>query len=69
MSYVNRYMKQKEIPVTLRNKIHRFLEYNWEMRKQIKVDEAEVMSQLNKELKNKIHIYIHGKMLYSVDVL
>lgn len=30
MKYVNRFMKQKGIPEDLRNKIVRYLEYNWE---------------------------------------
>lgn len=33
MKYVNKFMKQKNIPQELRSKIVRYLEYNWELKK------------------------------------
>jgi hypothetical protein len=41
----------KGIPKELRDKIHRFLDYNWELKKTIKIDEEELMELLNHELR------------------
>lgn len=62
------FLEGKEIPKELRNKIRRFLDYNFEMKKDIKIEEHEVMELLNDDLKGKITVYLNGKILKSVDV-
>ena len=44
-------MLSKDIPKDLRAKIKQYLDYNWEIRKDIKIDEEDVMDLLNTELK------------------
>lgn len=48
--------------------MRRYLDYTWEIKKQIKIEEEEVKKQLNKELWDKITIYLNGKLLYSIEV-
>lgn len=50
MKYVNKFMKQKGLPDELRARIVRYLEYNWEQKKQIKIEENEVYNLLNENL-------------------
>jgi hypothetical protein len=45
-------MLTKGIPKDLRDKIHRYLDYNWDLKKKIKIEEEELMDLLNKELKD-----------------
>ena len=54
--YVNYFLKQKRIPNDLRSKINRYLEYNYEQKVKIKIEEEEIKSLLNKELRNKLII-------------
>lgn len=68
MKYVNRFMKQKGIPDDLRTKIIRYLEYNWELKKQYKIEESEVYSMLNENLRDKITVYINGRILQNTQV-
>lgn len=60
MTYVNIFLRNKDIPNDLINKINKFLSYNWDMKKQIKIEEKELMSLLNDDLKDKITIYLNG---------
>lgn len=60
MTYVNIFLRNKDIPNDLINKINKFLSYNWDMKKQIKIEEKELMSLLNEDLKDKITIYLNG---------
>ena len=66
MKYVNKFMKQKGIPDELRTKIIRYLEYNWELKKQIKIEEKEVYMMLNDNLRDKITVYINGRILQNI---
>lgn len=61
-------MKFRGLPNSLRSKIRRYFDYNWELRKQIKIDEDNVMSELNKDLRNKITIHLNGKLLIDIEV-
>lgn len=63
MNYVNKFLVQKQIPFELRLRIRRYLEYMWEMKKQIKIDEKEVMAMLNESLREKITVYLNGRIL------
>ena len=50
--YVNQFMVKKDMPPELRMKIRRYLDYIFESKKDIKVEEAEVFSMLNEGLKD-----------------
>ena len=47
MNYVTKFLNKKEVPSELKIKIRRYLEYWWEYKKEIKIDEKEVMAMLN----------------------
>eukprot|EP00347_Sterkiella_histriomuscorum_P021932 403332268 len=68
MKYVNKFMKQKGIPEDLRTKIVRYLEYNWEQKKKIKIEEREVYGLLNENLRDKITLYLNGKILRNIQI-
>ncbi|CDW76390.1 UNKNOWN [Stylonychia lemnae] len=68
MKYVNKFMIQKGIPQHLRTKIVRYLEYNWEQKKNIKIEQSEVFGLLNGSLRDKITVYINGRILRSIPV-
>ena len=54
MMYVNQFMVTKEMPQELRMKVRRYLDYIFEAKKEIKVDESEVFKLLNEGLREKI---------------
>jgi len=56
MMYVNQYMISKQMPPDLRMKVRRYLDYVFESKKEIKVDEVEVFKLLNESLRDKINI-------------
>lgn len=62
-------MNTKNIPKELRDKINRYLDYNWETKKKIKIEEEELMDLLNNELKSQIKSHITGRILLDVNVL
>jgi hyperpolarization activated cyclic nucleotide-gated potassium channel 2 len=68
MKYVNKFIKQKGLPFELRTKIVRYLEYNWELKKQYKIEEYEVYGMLNEILVDKINILIKGRILQNITV-
>lgn len=41
--------------------------YQWEMKKQIKIEEGEVMGMLNSELRETIQSFITGRILLCSD--
>ena len=47
-------------------KIRRYLEHVWESKKQIKIDEKEVMAMLNESLREKITVYLNGRILQGM---
>ena len=49
--YVNYFLKSKDVPQNLKNKIRNYLEYHWELKKEVKIDESEVMELLNDDLR------------------
>ena len=63
MNYVNKFLIQQQLPYELRLKIRRYLEYMWEHKKHIKIDEKEVMAMLNESLREKITVYLNGRIL------
>lgn len=50
-------------------KIRRYLEYMWESKKEIKIDEKEVMAMLNESLREKITVYLNGRILQGMKFL
>jgi hypothetical protein len=51
------------LPRDLRTKIIRYLEYNWEEKKKIKIEEGELYDLLNKNLRDKITVCLNGRIL------
>lgn len=60
-------MTTKGIPKDLRDRIHRYLDYNWELKKSIKIDEDELMELLNNDLRNQIKSHLTGRILLNVE--
>mgnify|MGYP002632451644 FL=1 len=54
MMYVNRFMISQDIPPGLRMKVRRYLDYVFQNKKEIKLEEAEVYALLNENLNDKI---------------
>jgi len=63
MMYVNQFMVKKDMPSELRMKIRRYLDYVFESKKEIKLDEQEVFKMLNENLNDKIQTYLRGRIL------
>ena len=51
MIYVNQFMKMKDVPKDLRSKIRKYLEYVWDIKKELKIEEEEVFETLNDNLR------------------
>jgi hypothetical protein len=49
--------------------VKRYLEYNWELKKLYKIEETELLSLLNDNLRGKIIVYFNGRILQGIDVL
>ena len=62
-------MSNKGLPKDLRSKIRRYLEYNWEYKKMIKIEDEEVMYLLNDDLKRKITVYLNGRLLSKIEII
>ena len=54
MMYVNRFMISQDIPAPLRMKVRRYLDYVFQNKKEIKLEEQEVYPLLNENLNDKI---------------
>lgn len=48
--YVNKYMINKGMPKNLQLKIRRFLDYNFEQKKDIKLEDKDIYQELNRNL-------------------
>ncbi|CDW81481.1 UNKNOWN [Stylonychia lemnae] len=66
MNFVTQFMLSKQVPGDLRMRIRRYLEYVWESKKEIKIDEKEVMAMLNQNLREKITVYLNGRILQKM---
>jgi hypothetical protein len=60
MMYVNKQMIDKQMPYDLRMKIRRYLDYVFESKKEIKIDEQDVTAMLNENLNDKLSMYLKG---------
>lgn len=63
MNYVEKFLREKDIPIQLRQQVKRYLEYNWELKKLYKIEETELLSLLNDNLRGKIIVYFNGRIL------
>jgi len=54
MLYVNQYVIQNDMPREQRMKIRRYLDFVFETKKEIKLEDSEVFNLLNENLTNKI---------------
>ena len=69
MMYVNKYMISKEMPKNLRLKIRRFLDYNFEQKKDIKMEDKDIFNELNRNLNLKLQVFIVGRVLTKISFL
>ncbi|CDW85301.1 UNKNOWN [Stylonychia lemnae] len=69
MMYVNQFLSSKSIPKDLIARINKYLQYNWELKKQIKIEEKELMDLLNSDLRDRITIYLNGQILHKIRAL
>lgn len=66
MMYVNKFMAQKEMPADLKLKVRRYLDYVFESIKEIKVDDNQVLTLLNENLREKIVMHLRGRIFKTV---
>lgn len=69
MMYANRYMIERDVPQKTRIKIRRYLDYVFESKKEIKIEEAEIFKMLSEGLKDKIKIHLRGRILVEIPFL
>lgn len=68
INYVNQFLRLKKTPPDLKRKIRSYLEYTWEKKKKIKIEESEVFELLNESLSEQILCYKNAKILKSITV-
>jgi len=61
-------MALRNIPKDLQVKIKNYLQYNWQQKKDLKIEEKEVMDMLNDDLKGKLVVYLNGKILKNIAI-
>ena len=52
MLYINQFVKEKQMPKELQRKVRRYLDYELDKKKEIKVEDDDVYSMLNADLQN-----------------
>ena len=68
MTYVNQFLIHKDIPKDIRMKVRNYLEYVWTSKKEIKIEEKDVMKILNENLRDKLTLYLNGRILKDIKV-
>lgn len=68
MTYVNQFLIHKDIPKDIRIKVRNYLEYVWTSKKEIKIEEKDVMNILNENLRDKLTLYLNGRILKDIKV-
>lgn len=63
MLFLNEYLINKKIDSSLRKRIRKYLEHVLENKKDNKIDEKEVLSLLNKNLRDEICLHLNGQIL------
>ncbi|CDW79507.1 UNKNOWN [Stylonychia lemnae] len=66
MFYVGKWMKQHDLGNELRVQIRRYLEFQWDLREQMKIEEEDVMNLLNEDLREKLILYTNAKSLRNL---
>ena len=56
-------MLKQGMPINLRNKVRKYLDYVMESKYQTKIDENEIFEVLNENLSNKVQMYLNGKIM------
>lgn len=69
MMYVNKYMINKQMPKNLRLKIRRFLDYNFEQKKDIKLEDKDIYNELNRNLNLRLQVFLIGRILTKISFL
>ena len=62
-------MQEKQMPHELRMKVRRYLDYVFESKKEVKIDEKIVFQMLSEGLKDKIRIQLRGRILNQIPFL
>jgi len=66
MFFVNQFMVQNKLPKHMRIKVRRYLEYQWEQKKLLKIEQDDVLSLLNQDLNDKIVLYMYGRYFQTL---
>lgn len=66
MEKINTFMKYRNIPVELQNKINNYYEYLWESRKGY--DESSVLGQLPLALKTEVSLFLNKEIIEKVPI-
>ncbi len=61
--YVDQFLRNKNLTKNVRTKVRRYLEHVLENRREQKVDESEILTLLNKNLKEEVIMHLNGLLL------
>lgn len=59
-------MMRSEMPTDLRMKVRRYLEFIMESKIKAKIDEEEIFGLLNKNLRDKVQMYMKGRLVSNI---
>ena len=62
-------MIKKSMPYNLRLKIRRFLDYNFEHLKEVKLNDKDIYNELNRSLNMRLQVYLIGRILTKISFL
>lgn len=62
------YLKLSKAPTELLIKVKRFLDYSFESKREVKIEESEVFDLLNDDLRSTLTLYSNGRILKTVSV-
>jgi hypothetical protein len=68
MININRFLMHRRIPKEMRSKVRSYLEYALEEKKQLLMDENELMQQLSTPLRDELTIYFHGIIIQNCPI-
>lgn len=63
MLYVGQWMVNHDLQKDLRVQIRRYLEYQWNLKQEMKIEERDVMNLLNQDLKDKVIMFMNGRYI------
>jgi len=63
MNSVNRYLKNKKIPMEMQMRIRKYLEYIQENKQRSQIDESSLMSKISSCLRDDLVVEINGKII------